>query len=113
VYVEDVVRVFVASIDKHMTFGNRYDLCGPKVYTLREIVEYVAQLIGKRVRVIGLNDTLSSLQAALLEYVPGKPFSLDNYRSLKVDSVCQQGFPEVFGITPASLEEIVPGYLMT
>ena len=111
VYVEDVVRVFVASLDKHMTFGNRYDLCGPKVYTLRAIVEYVAQLIGKRVRVIGLNDTLSSLQAALLEYVPGKPFSLDNYRSLQIDSVCAQGFPAVFGITPASLEEIVPGYL--
>lgn len=111
VYVEDVVRAFAASLDNHKTFGNRYDLCGPKVYTLREIVEYVAKLIGKRVRVIGLNDTLSSLQAALLEYVPGKPFSLDNYRSLQIDSVCAQGFPAVFGITPASLEEIVPGYL--
>ena len=111
VYVEDVVRAFVASLDNHMTFGNRYDLCGPKVYTLREIVEYVAQLIGKRVRVIGLNDTLSYLQAALLEFVPGKPFSLDNYRSLQIDSVCAQGFPAVFGITPASLEEIAPGYL--
>ena len=111
VYVEDVARAFVAALDTHKTFGKRYDLCGPKVYTLRAIVEYVAQLIGKRVRVIGLNDTLSYLQAALLEFVPGKPFSLDNYRSLKVDSVCAQGFPAVFGITPASLEQIAPDYL--
>ncbi|OGI43549.1 MAG: epimerase [Candidatus Muproteobacteria bacterium RBG_16_64_11] len=111
VYVEDVVRAFVESLDNHKTFGQRYDLCGPKVYTLREIVEYVARLIGKRVCIIGLNDALSYLQAATLEFVPGKPFSLDNYRSLKVDSVCEQGFPAVFGIAPASFEEIAPGYL--
>jgi uncharacterized protein YbjT (DUF2867 family) len=111
VYVEDVVHSFVASLDSHHTFGNSYDLCGPKVYTLREIVEYVARLIGKRVCIIGLNDVLSYLQAATLEFVPGKPFSLDNYRSLKVDSVCEKGFPAVFGITPASLEQIAPTYL--
>ena len=111
VYVEDVVRAFVESLDNHKTFGQRYDLCGPKVYTLREIVEYVARLIGKRVCIIGLNDALSYLQAATLEFVPGKPFSLDNYRSLKVDSVCDKGFPEVFGITPSSLEQIAPAYL--
>ena len=111
VYVEDVVRAFVESLDNHKTFGQHYDLCGPKVYTLREIVEYVARLIGKRVCIIGLNDALSYLQAATLEFVPDKPFSLDNYRSLKVDSVCEQGFPAVFGITPASLEQIAPAYL--
>jgi uncharacterized protein YbjT (DUF2867 family) len=111
VYVEDVVRAFVESLDNHKTFGNSYDLCGPKVYTLREIVEYVARLIGRRVCIIGLNDALSYLQAASLEFVPGKPFSLDNYRSLKVDSVCDKGFPEVFGVTPSSLEQIAPAYL--
>ena len=111
VYVEDVVRAFVESLDNHKTFGQRYDLCGPKVYTLREIVEYVARLVGKRVCIVGLNDALSYLQAATLEFVPGKPFSLDNHRSLKVDSVCDKGFPEVFGITPSSLEQIAPAYL--
>ncbi|WP_372524126.1 complex I NDUFA9 subunit family protein [Sulfuricaulis sp.] len=111
VYVEDVVRAFVESLDNHKTFGQRYDLCGPKVYSLREIVEYVARIIGKRVCIVGLNDALSYLQAAMLELVPGKPFSLDNYRSLKVDSVCDKGFPGVFGITPSSLEQIAPTYL--
>ena len=111
VYVEDVVRAFVESLDNHKTFGQRYDLCGPKVYTLREIVEYVARLVGKRVCIVGLNDALSYLQAATLEFMPGKPFSLDNYRSLKVDSVCDKDFPEVFGITPSSLEQIAPTYL--
>ena len=111
VYVEDVVHAFTQSLDNHKTFNNCYDLCGPKVYTLREIVEYVAKLINKRVCVVGLPDGVSYLQAAMLEFAPGKPFSLDNYRSLQVDSVCEKGFPEVFGITPTSLEEIVPAYL--
>lgn len=111
VYVDDVVRAFVESLDNRKTFGSRYDLCGPKVYTLREIVEYVAQRIGKRARIIGLNNTLSYLQAATLEFIPGKPFSLDNYRSLQVDSVCEKGFPDVFGVIPVSLEEVVPAYL--
>lgn len=111
VYVEDVVRAFTQSLDNHKTFGQRYDLCGPKVYALREIVEYVAKLINKRVCVAGLPDGLSYLQAAMLEFAPGKPFSLDNHRSLQIDSVCEKGFPEVFGITPTTLEEIAPGYL--
>jgi uncharacterized protein YbjT (DUF2867 family) len=111
VYAEDVVRAFMESLDNHKTFGQRYDLCGPKVYSLREIVEYIASLIGKHVCIVGLNDALSYLQAAALEFAPGKPFSLDNYRSLKVDSVCDKGFPGVFGITPSSLEEIAPTYL--
>lgn len=111
VYVEDVVRVFADSPDNHKTYGQRYDLCGPKIYTLREIVEYVTKLIGKKVYVVGLPDGLSYLQAATLEFFPGKPFSLDNYRSLQVDSVCDKGFPGVFGITPTGLEEVAPGYL--
>lgn len=111
VYVEDVVRAFADALDNHKTFGQRYDLCGPKVYSLREIVEYVSRLLGRRVCVIGLPDGLSYMQAATLEFFPGKPFSLDNYRSLQVDSVCEKGFPKVFGIIPTSLEEIAPSYI--
>ena len=110
-YVEDVVQAFIAALENHKTFGQRYDLCGPKAYTFKEIVEYLARLLGRRTRIVGLNDTLSYLQAVAMEFVPGKPFSLDNYRSLKLDSICPKGFPEVFGLTPANLEQIVPGYL--
>ena len=98
VYVEDVVRAFVESLGNHKTFGQRYDLCGPKVYTLREIVEYVARLIGRRVRILGLNDRLSRLRAAM-EFAPGA-VSLDNYHSLQVDSVCQGEFPPVSASRP-------------
>jgi len=111
VYVDDVARAFAFALDHHKTFGQRYALCGPKVYTLRAIVEYLARLLRLYRRVIGLGERLSWLQAATLQFFPGKPFSLDNYRSLHVDSVCPEGFPSIFGIAPATLESVAPIYL--
>ena len=112
VYVEDVVSAFVYALRDTGTHGQRYDLCGPKVYTLREIVSYIASVMGKRIHIVGLNQTLSHMQAAIMEFAPGKPFSLDNFRSLQVDSVCSgKAFPEVFGITPTPMEQIVPAYI--
>lgn len=112
VYVEDVVSAYVHALHDTKTHGQRYDLCGPKVYTLREIVNYIASVMGKHVAIVGLNRALSHLQAMLMEFAPGKPFSLDNFRSLQVDSVCaSRAFPEVFGITPTPMEQVVPGYI--
>jgi NADH dehydrogenase len=111
VFVDDVAQAFVRALDNHQTFNQRYDLCGPRVYTLRQIVEYTAALIGKPVKVLGLGQFASYTQALAMELVPGKPFSLDNYHSLQVDSVCQKGFPEIFGITPTALESVAPRYL--
>src|SRR6185295_222464 len=111
VYVDDVAAAFAAALDHHKTFGQRYDLCGPKVYTLREIVDYLVRLLGLQRTIVNLNDRLSWLQAAVLQFAPGKPFSLDNYRSLQVDSVCTKGFPEIFEITPTTLESVAPTWL--
>ena len=111
VYVEDVARVLADSLERKRTYGQRYDLCGPKQYTLRELVEYAARVAGIKTRVLPLGDTLSRLQARVLEWVPGKPFSRDNYLSLQVDGICREnGFTE-FGIHPTSLECIVPSYI--
>lgn len=109
VYVDDVARAFVHALQDRHSFGQHYDLCGPHVYTLKQLVEYTASVIGVRRRVIGLSDFLSRWQAHIFEYLPGKPFSWDNYQSLRVDSVCHGSFP--FGLQPTALEAIVPGYL--
>ncbi len=112
VYVEDVVSAYVHTLTDTKTHSLRYDLCGPKVYTLREIVNYIASVMGKRVAILGLNRMLSHLQAVFMEFAPGKPFSLDNFRSLQVDSVCSgKVFPEVFGIAPTQMEQVVPTYI--
>jgi NADH dehydrogenase len=111
VYVEDVVSAFVVALDDSRTHGQGYELCGPQVYTLHELVAYIGELIGVRRRIWGLGDRLSWLQAATMELVPGKPFSLDNYRSLSRDNVCHAGFPTLFKVQPARLESIAPAYL--
>jgi len=111
VYVEDVVQAFVRALDRCETFGQRYNLCGPEVFTLQEIVAYLASVLGLRRRILPLGDGLSRLQAAVMQFAPGKPFTPDNYRSLQVASVCDAPFPAVFGLTPARFAAIVPSYL--
>jgi uncharacterized protein YbjT (DUF2867 family) len=109
VFVEDVAAAFEKSLEYVETFGKSFDLCGPRVYTLRELVEYVGALTGQRRPVIGLNDTLSYWQALTMELLPVKLMTRDNYYSMKVDSVCRCEFP--FGIVPTALEAVAPLYL--
>ncbi|MGI9333596.1 MAG: NAD-dependent epimerase/dehydratase family protein, partial [Gammaproteobacteria bacterium] len=112
VFVGDVAEAFVRSLEDETTHGQRYQLCGPGVYTLEALVEFTARQLGLRRRVLPLGDRISWLQAAVLDYVPGKPFSTDNYQSLQVDSICAGG-PDLcaLGIEPFSIEAIVPTYL--
>jgi NADH dehydrogenase len=111
VHVDDVARAAVAALDDPRTYGQTYPLCGPRVYTLRELVEYVVRTLGLRRLVIGLGPSLSMLQAGLLEHLPGKLMTRDNVRSMQVDNVCDCPFPEVFGFAPSPMEAVVPMYL--
>lgn len=111
VYVGDVADAYVHALGSVATHGRAYDLCGPRRYTLRELVVYVALLGGHRTRIVGLPDWAARLQARVLELAPGKPFTYDNYLSLQVDSVCDAGFPPEFGIIPRALEDLAPAWL--
>lgn len=114
VYIEDVVTAFIQSLDNPQTYGKRYDLCGPRNYSLFELVHYIAAVSGHKRMIIGLGRFNSWLQANMLQYAPGKPFSRDNYRSLQTDSVCEENHNDllnVFGIQPTPLEAIAPTYL--
>lgn len=109
VYVEDVAAACVRGLADLGSFGRSYDLCGPRVYTLRELVEYVGAVTGRRRRVLGLNDTFSYLQALAMEFLPVKLMTRDNYYSMQVPNVCSCDFP--FGIAPTALEAVAPAYL--
>lgn len=112
VYVGDLVEAIARTLAAPTAYNRRYQLCGPRVYTLRELVEYTARCAGLQRRIVPLSDGLSRLQAAIFDYVPGKPFSTDNYRSALVDSVCLDGGDlPLLDIEPMAVEAIVPTYL--
>lgn len=110
VYVGDVAEVFSGCLTDLATFGQTYELCGPRVYTLREMVEYTGKLIGKQRTIIELPDGFAYLQAGLLWLLPRPPMSPDNLRSMEVDSVTD-GTHNYPGWQPKSLEAIAPSYL--
>jgi uncharacterized protein YbjT (DUF2867 family) len=113
VYVGDVVRAFVAALDDRDAAGKRYELCGPREYTLRQLVEFVCAVTGRRRLVIGLPDSLSYLQAWFFELLPMKLLTRDNYHSMQVPNVCRSSNcgPLPFGIHPVALEAAAPSWL--
>lgn len=114
VYVEDVAQAFISCIDNTQSYGQRYDLCGPRTYTLLDLVHYISDLSGHNRMIISLGRFNSWLQANLLQYVPGKPLSRDNYRSLQTDSICKEGHNDLqdqLNIKPTPLESVAPIYL--
>ncbi len=109
VYVGDVVRAFVAALDNEEAAGKSYDLCGPKEYTLRQLVALACAITGRRRLVIGLPEGLSYLQAWSMELLPVKLLTRDNHYSMQVPNVSASAFP--FGIRPVLLEATVPSWL--
>jgi len=111
VYVGDVVEAFTRALPDKRTFGERYELCGPDIYTLEEIVRLVAFYSRRHKGIIRLPDWAARLQASLLQYVPGKPFSPDNYLSLQTDSVCTHNGLDDLGIAPTPMAPVAEKYL--
>jgi NADH dehydrogenase len=112
VWVDDVAQAMVRSIDDERTVGRRYDLCGPRVFTLKELMAYAAARLGKRVWIIGLDDRASRLMAKVFGMLPGAPITLDNYLSMQTPSVCEEhnGLLQL-GIHPTDIDTVVPTYL--
>ncbi len=112
VYVGDVAQAFVDALDDPTTFGLVYELVGPHVYTLRELVRLAGLYSGHQRPVIGLPDVLARLQAFLLEHMPGGPLmSRDNLDSMKADNVASGRYPLPSGWKATSLEAVAPDYL--
>lgn len=109
VFVGDVCKSMIDSIDDSGSAGATVQLVGPTDYTLRELVQYTADTAGLSSKIYGLPDWAARLQARVMEFVPGKPFSRDNYQSLQTPSVCDDSVAR----QPTSLDAVVPRYIGT
>jgi NADH dehydrogenase len=111
VLVDDVVEALRRCLRGGASSRQTYQLGGPQIYTLREIVVLVAKLTGRRRWIVGLPDFVARLQGFAMDFIPGRPFSSDNFRSLTVDSVCtEDGFAKL-GIKPQSMVASARQYL--
>ena len=108
VYVEDVVHAFVSALEDQAAYGRVIELVGPKVYTLRELVQLAGRCSGHPRPVFGLPPALARMQAWFLEHAPGGPLmSRDNLDSMRTDNVGSPGTAPM----PTAPEDVAPFYL--
>ncbi|MFI4890572.1 MAG: complex I NDUFA9 subunit family protein [Steroidobacterales bacterium] len=113
VFVDDVIEAMLRCLHGGACSRQTYELGGPDTYTLREIVEFVAEMTGRRRLIIGLPDFIGRLQALVMDFVPGRPFSSDNYRSLSLDSVYTRDGFALLHIQPQSMQAVARQFLGT
>lgn len=114
VWVQDLAAALVQVLLRREAIGETYDVAGPRVLTLGELVRLAGQVAGHPRPVLPLPGLLATLQALAMECLPGEPLlSRDNLASLTVPNVASGQRPGLaeLGITPSSLEAVLPTYL--
>ncbi len=114
VWVEDVASAIVRCLDDPTTIGQTIECTGPRELTLRELVQRAGRWSGHPRPVWGLPSALASLQALVLELLPGDPLmSRDNLASMQVDNVASGDLPGLarLGIVPADIDSVAPTWL--
>ena len=111
IYVLDVVEMIAKSINDPNSYNKSYQLCGPKTYSLKNLISFTSETLDLKCVIIPLNNTLSYIQARVFDFLPNKPFSTDNYLSAQTDSICECNDLFRYNIKPTAIEDIVPQYL--
>jgi NADH dehydrogenase len=111
VYVGDVAAAIVRALVRDDMAGHRLPMGGPEIWTMRELLAYTRRQMGIRRLLINLPDLLTGLQGVAMGLLPGRPFSLDQYRTLGVDAVADTVALRELGIEPTAVETVVPSYL--
>lgn len=109
VYAGDVAEAIARCVaDPRIGADRCFELYGPETYTLAQIVRMIARAAGLRRVVPGLPDALGRLQARVAGLLPGKPFSIDNFKSLRTDSVGRVDGLAELGIRPHHFQAVLP-----
>ena len=113
IFVEDVAEAISSILSDPGTVGRTYELAGPKVYTLHELVNMTLQLMGKRRLLVPIPFAVAEVQARLFEFLPNPPLTTGQVDLLKTDNVVSGALPDVqeLGIQPKTVEEIIPTYI--
>jgi NADH dehydrogenase len=106
VWVEDVAACFAHALRDDATRGRAFDLCGPEVFTLDELMNLLCRKLGKHRRRLGIPPWLMRMGAALMELLPNPPVTREQMAMLGEANTCSSNnIGEVFGISPRKLED--------
>src|SRR5262249_27959992 len=113
VFVEDVAEAIANILSDPGTVGRTYELAGPGVYTLRELIEMTLRFMGKWRLIVSVPFALAEMQAWLLELLPNPPLTTGQVDLLKADNVASGTLPGLreLNIEPKTVEEVVPTYI--
>ena len=113
VFVEDVAKAITNILSDPGTVGQTYEFAGPRVYTLRELVNMTLQLMGKRRLLVAVPFAVAEIQARLFEFLPNPPLTTGQVDLLKVDNVASKTLPgfQDLKIRPKTVEEVLPTYI--
>lgn len=111
VFVGDVAEAVARVVAHPHTAGHVHELGGPSTITLGELVRRTARMCGLRRLVLPLPDALGWMQAAIGEWLPGKPISRDNFRSLALDSIAREDGLGALGIVATPMDIVMPALL--
>ncbi|OGA75947.1 MAG: hypothetical protein A3G81_15335 [Betaproteobacteria bacterium RIFCSPLOWO2_12_FULL_65_14] len=113
VYVEDVAEAIVRMLADLGTAGQTYELAGPGVYTLRELVSFALRLVDKRRLLVPVPFAVAGIQARLFEFLPSPPLTTSQVDLLRIDNLASGALPGFrdLNIRPKALEDIVPTYI--
>ena len=113
VYVGDVADAAMAALADPAAAGKVFELGGPRVMSMRQVLRYILDVTGRRRPMIALPEGFVRLQARLGELLPTPPLTRDQLILLGKDNVVSPnalGF-QALGIEPKAVEAIVPAYL--
>jgi len=115
VFVEDVAEAVASILTDPGTVGRTYELAGPGVYTLRELVRMTLRLMSRRRLLIPVPFAVAEIQARLFELLPNPPLTTGQVDLLKADNVASGALPglQELNIQPKTVEEVVPTYIGT
>jgi NADH dehydrogenase len=112
VFVGDLATGVMSVLTLPAAANKTYDLAGPRIYTLGELVKLAALWSGHPRVVVDLPMALGRLQAMVFECLPGEPLlSRDNLASLSVDNVTAANIDSDLNVVMTPLESVAPLYL--
>jgi NADH dehydrogenase len=114
VYVGDLADAVVAAANGSVEVQERaFELGGPAVYSFRDLMNIVLKVTERKALLLPVPWFVAKAQASAIGWLPGAPITSDQVKLLQHDNVVSPGAPgfEAFGITPTSVEAIVPSYL--